>query len=227
MRLYHDTLADVDRYRDLFELIVVPEFPVTTDEFFLWSDYSGLSLHRMGDRAGIKTPLEALRRRASVVSPLAKAVNATTHPKVLDVMAGLGRDGFSLAMVGCDLCMVEKALPVWALADDCLHRHQIPNVVLHCKDGWDVLCSENIDAEVVYLDAMYPEGKKALPGKEMQYLRDLAGDDNRTIEDWLEGARQVALDRVVLKRRPREAVIGKPAWQVRTKKVRFDVYRPH
>ena len=74
---------------------------------------------------------------------------------------------------------------------------------------------------------MFPEHrKKALPGKAMQYLRDLLPAQEQHVGLLLESARRVAADRVVLKRRRRDATVGKPDWQVMGSTVRYDVYRP-
>jgi 16S rRNA (guanine1516-N2)-methyltransferase len=227
LNLYHTEMAEVRRYSDHFNLVPAREFPITcSDAFFLWADTSGLSLHRNGDRTGIKTNLSDVRQRLDREAPLARAIDVAAKPSVLDVMAGLGRDGFTLGFLGCNVHMVERAEPIWALADDAQQRHGHPHTAVELGDGWQVLDANADNVQTVYLDAMYPPGKKALPGKEMQYLRSLSLEDYRDLSEWISLARSRATQRVVLKRRPRDKTVGSPAWQIRTKKVRFDVYRP-
>jgi hypothetical protein len=53
----------------------------------------------------------------------------------------------------------------------------------------------------------------------------MLGDSVQPGSGDLERARERALRRVVLKRRARDPVIGRPDWTVRGKAVRYDVYR--
>ena len=138
-------------------------------------------------------------------------------------MAGLGRDAYTLSCLGCEVQAVEAVPAVWALLQDLARQLSVENAPV-CADGWVVL--EKAYSDVVYLDPIYPaRSKRALPGKEMQYLRDLAPESAHTVADWLELARQRARSRVVLKRRVSEPELIKPDWQLRGKQVRFDVYR--
>ena len=59
----------------------------------------------------------------------------------------------------------------------------------------------------------------------MQYLAELLGQDDEFEEDLLEVALAHATSRVVLKRRLKARLIGKPDWQIRGRSVRYDVYR--
>ena len=59
-----------------------------------------------------------------------------------------------------------------------------------------------------------------------QTLQRIAHPDERELSDWLGVALQQADERVVVKARAKAPVIGQPAWQLKGRSVRFDVYRP-
>jgi 16S rRNA (guanine1516-N2)-methyltransferase len=90
----------------------------------------------------------------------------------------------------------------------------------------DYLSQHSIDAEVIYLDPMYPSrDKSALVKKEMQLLHQLVGIDENGAA-LLDIARQKAKKRVVVKR-PKGADFlgGMPtSSQVSSKNTRYDIY---
>lgn len=55
---------------------------------------------------------------------IAKAVGVQPgiRPRVLDATAGLGRDGFVLASLGCEVTLVERQPLIAALLEDGLER---------------------------------------------------------------------------------------------------------
>ena len=80
--------------------------------------------------------------------------------------------------------------------------------------------------DVIYFDPMFPvRGKTALPGKRMQYLAGLLGDDPPFTGSLVELGRRQARSRVVVKRRSKDPVIARPDWQITGRTVRYDVYR--
>ncbi|MCY4563591.1 MAG: class I SAM-dependent methyltransferase, partial [Gammaproteobacteria bacterium] len=80
--------------------------------------------------------------------------------------------------------------------------------------------------EVAYLDPMFPARRKtALPGREMQYLRDLAWRGETALSRQIHLAQRAARDRVVVTRRARDSSASAPSWRIRGRLVRFDVYR--
>lgn len=173
----------------------------------------------------------------------AAGLNKGVTPTVLDGTAGLGRDAFVLASLGCKVQMVERHPVVAALLDDGLERgKQDPEIgdwvsermsLLHASSH-NALESLASDAEftkpdVVYLDPMYPhpEGKKksALVKKEMRVFQSLVGAD-LDADKLLEPALALASKRVVVKRPDYADWLDgqKPAMAIETKKNRFDVY---
>ncbi|MBC8519666.1 MAG: class I SAM-dependent methyltransferase [Gammaproteobacteria bacterium] len=169
---------------------------------------------------------------------IAKAVGLKSGntPSVLDLTAGLGRDGFVLASLGCEVTMVERSPIVAALLRDGLERaatvSEIAEVMgrisLLEQEGANYMqsLSEEERPDICYLDPMYPHSKKsALPGKEMMLFREVVGEDQDT-EELLEAAMVAARRRVVVKR-PRKALpLGhqEPDFQITGKSTRYDIY---
>jgi 16S rRNA (guanine1516-N2)-methyltransferase len=188
----------------------------------------------------IQGPL-AYRRRfgGGRQQPLAKAVGLKKglNPRVLDATAGLGRDAFVLACLGCTVQLVERSPIIAALLRQGLERAaQDPEIGAWVRERLNLIVADssvfmaNLDEaqrpEVVYLDPMYPQrSKSALVKKAMRLLRAVAGED----EDapvLLAAALRCARRRVVVKR-PRLAPSlegPKPSLSIMAKNTRFDVY---
>lgn len=173
----------------------------------------------------------------------AAGLNKGATPSVLDATAGLGRDAFVLASLGCKVQMVERNPVVAALLDDGLIRAKQDAEIgewvtermslLHASshDALQRLMAQSdfVQPDVVYLDPMYPhpENKKksALVKKEMRVFQSLVGADNDA-DGLLEPALQLATKRVVVKRPDYAPWLNhqKPSMAIETKKNRFDVY---
>ena len=148
-------------------------------------------------------------------------------PDVVDATAGLGRDAFVLASVGCRVRMLERNPVVAALLDDGLARGYADAEI----GGWlqerlTALTDITPRPQVVYLDPMFPHKQKsALVKKEMRVFQSLVGPD-LDADDLLAPARQLATKRVVVKRpdyAPPLADVATPNAVV-TKGHRFDIY---
>ncbi|SEG52361.1 class I SAM-dependent methyltransferase [Vibrio hangzhouensis] len=173
----------------------------------------------------------------------AAGLNKGATPTVLDGTAGLGRDAFVLASLGCKVQMVERHPVVAALLDDGLERAKQDAEIgewvserlslLHASslDALGQLADDNafIKPDVVYLDPMYPhpENKKksALVKKEMRVFQSLVGADTDA-DGLLVPALKLATKRVVVKRPDYANWLDdkKPTMAIETKKNRFDVY---
>jgi 16S rRNA (guanine1516-N2)-methyltransferase len=172
--------------------------------------------------------------------PLARAVGMKKGflPVVLDVTAGMGRDAFVLATLGCMVTMVERSPVISKLLDNALQRAVedsevsviVSRMELYHADSIDYLESiaEASKPDVVYIDPMYPHrDKSALVKKEMRIFRALVGDDVDS-DRLLELARSRALRRVVVKRPKGAEPLGgvKPHSEVSSKNTRYDIYLP-
>ncbi|MCK8565780.1 16S rRNA (guanine(1516)-N(2))-methyltransferase RsmJ [Yersinia ruckeri] len=158
-------------------------------------------------------------------------------PNVVDATAGLGRDAFVLAALGCKVRMLERNPVVAALLDDGLQRgYQDREIGGWLRERMTLLHASSLTAlvdidprpEVVYLDPMYPHRQKsALVKKEMRVFQSLVGADEDA-DGLLAPARALATKRVVVKRPDYAEPLAGVAAQavITTKSHRFDLYLP-
>lgn len=168
---------------------------------------------------------------------IAKAVGLKqgVTPNIVDGTAGLGRDAFVLASLGCSVTMVERHPVVAALLEDGLRRaYQDAEIGDWMRQRMQLFHGSSLEAlaklkqevDVVYLDPMYPHrDKSALVKKEMRVFQTLVGAD-LDADGLLAPAIALASKRVVVKRPDyAEDLAGiKPNMVIETKKNRFDVY---
>lgn len=171
--------------------------------------------------------------------PLAKAIGLKKgkNPSVLDVTAGLARDAYVLATLGCRMTLVEQSPILSLLIEDGILRgldnEQSAAVLsnqfeVHNQNSIEFMINMDRDQcpDVVYLDPMYPHRKKsALVKKDMQILQRLLSK-NDDVEALLEAALNCATKRVVVKRPIHADTIGStsPSTSISSKKTRFDLY---
>ncbi|WP_315972445.1 class I SAM-dependent methyltransferase [Amphritea japonica] len=170
---------------------------------------------------------------------IAKAVGikGSIRPRVADVTAGLGRDSFVLATLGCEVQMVERSPIIHALLESGLQQAQEDLEVADIAARMSLVHADSISwlsgrqgdiqpPQVVYVDPMFPHtDKSALVKKEMRVFRDVVGDD-RDSEALLRAALNLAEYRVVVKRpRKAPAIEGQtPSYQLSGKSSRYDIY---
>lgn len=175
---------------------------------------------------------------------IAKAVgisNVEYKPFVVDLTAGLGRDGFVLASLGAKILMVERNPIVSALLHDGLARARSETVntrtnleeilkrisLMHGDADFYLRgLEETSRPDVIYLDPMFPcREKSSKVKKEMQLLHQLLGldDDGASL---LTLAREKARYRVVVKRPVHAPCLAnqQPGYSLKGKSTRFDVY---
>ena len=179
---------------------------------------------------------------------IAKAIGlkqGLAPPFVIDATAGLAKDAYVLACLGCPVILLERSPVIAELIEDAIERarndEHFQNIL---KTGFSVIAQSSIDyltqlknheddncpeviyPDVIYLDPMYPERKKsASVKKNMQILQKLLGHDEDT-QELLNIALKTAKKRVVVKR-PKGAenlTNIKPTYLVESKKTRYDVY---
>lgn len=170
---------------------------------------------------------------------VAKAVGikGSYLPDVVDATAGLGRDAFVLAALGCRVRMLERHPVVAALLEDGLQRgYQDAEIggwlrerlmLIHASSA-QALSDISPQPDVVYLDPMYPHRQKsAMVKKEMRVFQSLVGADEDA-DALLEPARRLAKKRIVVKRPDYAPPLAGIATQsaVVTKSHRFDIYPP-
>ncbi|MFC3606446.1 class I SAM-dependent methyltransferase [Stutzerimonas tarimensis] len=168
---------------------------------------------------------------------IAKAVGIQpgVRPQVLDATAGLGRDAFVLAALGCEMTLIERQPVIAALLEDGLQRAARDAEVaaicgrMRLQAGDAIKLLEGWSSEppqVIYLDPMFPHrDKSALVKKEMRLFRSLVGDD-MDAPALLSTALRLATHRVVVKR-PRKAPVVEgtpPGYSLEGKSSRYDIY---
>ncbi|MFP3013998.1 MAG: class I SAM-dependent methyltransferase [Arsenophonus sp. NC-QC1-MAG3] len=168
---------------------------------------------------------------------IAKAVGIKKFycPTIVDATAGLGRDAFILAALGCEIRLYERHAVVAALLYDGLQRgYADPEIGIWLKQRMKLLHASSIDVlttlspepDVVYLDPMYPHRQKSsLVKKEMPILQTLVGNDEDS-NNLLIPSMTIAKRRVVVKRPNYASPLAgiSPQAMIKTKNHRFDIY---
>jgi 16S rRNA (guanine1516-N2)-methyltransferase len=211
---------------------------------------SGHELRIGIDMRGVEIELVDLQLRfhhSFISGPVAKRASQTNQlllkacnnkqrniHRVLDLTAGWGIDGFTLARHGQTVTLLEQNKLVYAIVAESLAQLAANPATADIAARMHL---EQIDAlhflqdqgeaefDCIYLDPMFPPHKSAAkPAKEMQILQALT--DNRNIEACFELALARARKRVVVKRAAKAAPLGphKPDLVQRARTIRFDVY---
>lgn len=170
---------------------------------------------------------------------IAKAIGLKhgNRPAVLDVTAGLARDAFILAGLGCSMTLVERSPVLYTLLCDGIRRGltnetaaEILRNLTNLVNADARLYLDHMHAEskpdVIYMDPMYPERKKsALVKKDMQILQHLLTEPDDAAQ-LLETALTHARKRVVVKRPVHAPALAgpTPSVAINSKKTRYDVY---
>jgi len=185
------------------------------------------------------------RRGGGRGQAVARAVGlkgAKSAPRVVDLTAGLGRDSFVLATLGCPVLAIERQSEIFqllragldralddsptavALDDRLALQHGDARALL---DQWPNGVIADFRPDVLYLDPMHPPRKKsALPRKEMRVFRSLVGEDLDQ-DQLLAAALATQVARVVVKRPASAPPLADGVISAVTgKTTRFDVYRP-
>ncbi len=169
---------------------------------------------------------------------IAKAVmmKSKTELNVLDATAGLGRDAFVLANLGCQVQMLERDPIIALMLEDGMARAladpgcsvAVKRMMLRLVDSASYIqqIEVNCRPDVIYLDPMFPPRRKAAKvKKEMQLLHQLLQDCEPQTA-LLALAREKAIKKVVVKR-PRHAPFLEsqlPNYSVEGKSSRYDIY---
>ena len=221
--------------------------------FVVVVDNGGLSLHFTGSKSpgpvsvDFVTGAAAHRRRfgGGKGQLIAKAIGikSTYRPMVADLTAGLGRDSFVFASLGCQVNMVERVPVIFQLLRDGIARAGasgdlalkaiISRLHLNQQQSVDYLNGLEEPVDVIYLDPMFPEReKRAQVKKTMLVFQSIVGGDSDA-SDLLSRSLSKARYRVVVKR-PRKAPsidqqypdsnLPKPGLVLAGKSTRFDIY---
>lgn len=167
---------------------------------------------------------------------LAKAIGIKklNYPSIIDVTAGLGRDGILLAMAGCSVTLLERNVILYLLLQDGLNRFAKGHPEIHTKLNYQLMFTDAREylkhckaVDVIYLDPMFPERtKRALVKKDMQLLHEIVGVASDA-DELFELSLRKAKKRVVVKRplHAKHLTEKKPDFSYKGKTIRYDVTR--
>tara|TARA_R110002110_G_scaffold415561_2_gene650978 strand:- start:211618 stop:212460 length:843 start_codon:yes stop_codon:yes gene_type:complete len=260
------SLADQDAAADLasaLSLTLLPGLPdpaaETSFDALLMIAGQRLMLQATGKRAPGPVAVDFAsaglrhRRQSGHNELLGKAVGVGKKVplRVLDATAGLGRDAYVLADLGCDVLLCERHPIVAALLASGLQRalHSADLSLVETRSRMQLYAGEARDVapdtlrsqDVIYLDPMFPARmKSAAVKKEMALFQQLLhaaldegkgeiereGEREGESEALLDWALQADVARVVVKRPLRAPVLAQrePGHSIRGKSVRYDVY---
>ncbi|MTI12881.1 hypothetical protein E1189_07605 [Sansalvadorimonas verongulae] len=217
-------------------------------QLILWYSPNGLALQQTGKGAPGPVIVDFVggavghRRKfgGGKSQSIVKAVGVADTSRqlhVLDATAGLGRDAYVLATLGCHVTMIERSPVVRALLTDGLSRAAedaetgviVSRMELASGHALELM-NQFIDGDrhfdVVYLDPMFPHrDKSAAVKKEMVLFQNLLGPDGDA-DDLLAPALKLAQHRVVVKRPKKAPDLNEqePGYRLEGKSGRFDIY---
>ncbi len=215
--------------------------------FYLTLTEKGLELHQQGKPSPGPITVEfaggALGHRrlygGGRGQPLARAMGLKSgySPTLVDATAGLGRDAFVLASLGCKTTLCERSPILASLLYDGLRRGAQHPEIADIMQRMTLWYGESCDyltgipakqrPDVIYLDPMYPDKQSsALVKKGMVALQQLIGPD-RDSEQLFGLALEIARKRVVVKRPVHADCLHrrKPHSCISSKNTRYDIYR--
>jgi 16S rRNA (guanine1516-N2)-methyltransferase len=199
---------------------------------------------RLVDRFSLQHPLHIsfsdsgfsyrLKRGGGMKEMIARAVGVKPSLRIIDCTAGLGRDSFLLASLGCEVTMFERSRVMALLLEDAIDRARAidrladtaSRIRLVHGDALQLLGDLPDTPDVVLIDPMFPLKKKRAQVKgEMQFLQRFIGKDEDA-SGLLKCAMETGSQRIVLKRPYSAEETGdfKPSFSLKGKSSRFDVF---
>ena len=155
-------------------------------------------------------------------------------PTVIDATAGLGRDAWVLATLGCEVIALERHPCVHALLRDGLERALeasagrdiAARIQLHHADAVSWL-AQPVRADTIFLDPMFPaRDKSAAVKKDLALLQRLVHAETNDAAALLAAARAHGAKRIAVKRpvRAKPLADAAPQGTISGKTVRYDLY---
>ena len=213
----------------------------------LFNSAAGLYLQQTGKgapgpvAARFGTPAMRYRRRAGQNESLGRAVGVGKKPQlqVLDATAGLGRDSFILADLGCHVRLCERHPVMYELllsglvqargSGDTWLEDVCGRLDLSGGEARQLDVARLSEIDVIYLDPMFPARRKSASVKKEMSLFQLILDSAESpsdADDLLQWSLGQNVARVVVKRPAKAAALvpSKPSHVITGKSVRFDVY---
>ncbi len=189
-------------------------------------------------RVDFADPALRHRRRGGHNELLGKAVGVGRREElsIIDATAGLGRDAFVLADLGCKVQLCERNALIHSLladgltraleSDDAWLRQVAARMQLRQGEAAGLVLGDG-DCDVICLDPMFPQrDKSAAVKKEMALFQRLLGTAPADGEALLGWALAQPVARVVVKRPPKAPYLDglEPSHAIKGKSVRYDVH---
>ncbi len=243
---------------DAFDRLALPASPTPAEDAWVLARHpqpdNSPALLELVRPDGVKLSIDfssgKARHRANEagkgIQPLARALGLNAFrkrhgfmPTVIDATGGLGQDAWALATTGAHVTVIERNPVVHALLDNALRRAAAEPATCETSARVRLLAGHaesllpELQADVIYLDPMYPERrrKKAGSRKGMQFLHALLGPPpDESDGSLLRASLNSGAARVAVKR-PRGAPLlaGSEQWQgqrtcVESPNTRYDIY---
>ncbi len=207
--------------------------PVNNTPFFLRVSGNRVQLEFARDKRKPYIPMIAPGFPAKGVDPLLRAIGIR-QGIVIDMTAGWCVDASRIASSGCSTIAFENNPLVYVLTqnaiDHCQHsiiRHYLD---LRHADSIQTLQSETMDADVIYMDPMFPIHKRdAASPKPITLLRELVNHSRhmQSLDRMFDVAMRSSARRVVIKRPHHQPAIQKgKVGEIKSKQIRYDIYYP-
>lgn len=179
-----------------------------------------------------------VKRRASIHRELLiQAIGMREQNlSALDITAGLGRDSILMSLAGFNVTMIESN-PYLAIILNYLcgkFTSQLPSLKLIYGDSYKILTERNQNIyDLIYVDPMFNDSKKALAKKDMQLIDLLINqvsdvNINYSSHDLLVCAVDNCRNKVVVKRDNKQSSLSDKitvTYNKKGKTIRFDVYQ--
>ena len=195
-----------------------------------WLEMDGTEVRVAFDSASMRH-----RRRGGQNELLGRAVGvkAERKPLIWDATAGLGRDAFVLADLGCHVTLNER-IPVLAwLLSEAVNAASVSayQQVREAAVRMTVMTGDSRQTAVppeavLYLDPMFPERKKTAAVKKDAVMRQRLAGTIEDVDQLWSWAWAQPVERIVVKRPLRAPLLGsqRPSHTLSGKSVRFDVF---
>ncbi|MCY4050891.1 MAG: class I SAM-dependent methyltransferase [Gammaproteobacteria bacterium] len=165
--------------------------------------------------------------------PLLRAIGIK-QGTVIDMTAGWCVDASRIACSGCNIIAFENNPLVYVLTQNAIEHCQSPLIKqrldLRHADSIQALQSNAIDADVIYMDPMFPSYKRdAASPKPITLLRDLVDhtQDMHSFDRMFELAMNSNVRRVIIKRPHHQPAIERgKVGEIKSKQIRYDLYYP-
>lgn len=229
--------ADREAAESLAKKIYAPLLEEPGEQLTVHFQKTGISLSGFG--LSYRGDFEGMLRRVTngrlQHEMLVRAAKTTGQPgRAVDATAGMGEDSFLLAAYGYEVTLYEQNPVIAALLGDAMRRakkqEQLRKIVERMKfvegDSIEQLSKGREEAELVYLDPMFPARQKSgLINKKLQLIQKLEAPcaEEETLFD---AALHAATSKIVVKRPLKSAYLAgkKPNYVLNGKAIRYDCY---